>query len=666
MGEANTVLPRRLGVIVVNYGASGLIEQNLEVGRYEPAPIVVVVDNWSSAEERARIVTLGQERDWVVVTPRTNLGFGGGVNRGVAAARERGADDMLLLNPDASIEPADLKALADAALADRHGIYAPIIRRPDGRVWFQGLWVDHEDGRMRRYDDPPEKGHLWLTGACLLIPAEAWDRIGGFDESFFLYWEDVDLSRRALDAGCSLNVVREATAVHDVGGTQSSRGQAKSPVYYYYSIRNRMLYATKHLARGDVRRWRETDVREAWRILMRGGRRQFLHPIEPSTAMVRGLVAGRRLAATAMKDGITRVYITARTAHLERDAGRADVTLLYEEQRYDFERDAGAGLDVVPAKTGGVFWHLLRTDSAVVELNEPLFLRAVSRSLAALAALEIRRIVGRGRAVVVAYCIENLDPRGNAFRLPPAGRVRQAGRLLLSRLVWRRLDRVAFGTPGARDLYRSVYGDVRGGPTTLLIPALPGRRTSSVERSAVPTVVFLGAFVERKGFYDVLTAWPHVAQGSSDARLVLIGKGRGEDAARELAEADDRVDVLIDPPRARIFDELDAATVLVLPSKRQRSWREQVGLPIVEGLGSGCEIVTTPETGLAEWLHAHGHRVVEPDAAPAELARAILDALASERSQADVLGDLPTRDGREEADRWLTRRTVAPAPTDRT
>ena len=160
MGEANTVLPRRLGVIVVNYGASGLIEQNLEVGRYEPAPIVVVVDNWSSAEERARIVTLGQERDWVVVTPRTNLGFGGGVNRGVAAARERGADDMLLLNPDASIEPADLKALADAALADRHGIYAPIIRRPDGRVWFQGLWVDHEDGRMRRYDDPPEKGHL--------------------------------------------------------------------------------------------------------------------------------------------------------------------------------------------------------------------------------------------------------------------------------------------------------------------------------------------------------------------------------------------------------------------------------------------------------------------------------------------------------------------------
>ena len=65
----------------------------------------------------------------------------------------------------------------------------------------------------------------------------------------------------------------------------------------------------------------------------------------------------------------------------------------------------------------------------------------------------------------------------------------------------------------------------------------------------------------------------------------------------------------------------------MLPSQPTSAWREQVGLPIVEGLSYGCTIVTTTETGLAGWLSEHRHRVLPADANEAQLAAAIIDAL---------------------------------------
>jgi len=646
---------RRVGVIVVNYGSSDLLARNLAVyDSLERPHTVVVVDNWTTAEERRSVQELARERDWVLVAPATNTGFGGGVNLGVAAAREAGVDDILLLNPDAQLPPDDLETLSRAAAEDRRALYAPLIRRPDGRIWFQGLWVDERDGAMRRFDDPPPHGHLWLTGACIWMSMDAWDVIGGFDESYFLYWEDVDLSRRALDAGMTLHIVRDAQALHDVGGTQESTSQAKSPVYYFYSIRNRLLYATKHLDAAGIRRWRRDDIRQAWAIVMRGGRRQFLRPWKPLSAMWRGLRAGRALAAAALRERVTRVYATVRTAHLERDAGRSEVTLLAGERRYDFDAAAAAGLDLVETSTVGVFRHLVRHPSAVVEVNEPLQLRSAFRTAAALAALGVRRLFGAPRTVVVTYCIENLDPRGRSDGGVRA-RTKRRLQLMIARRVWRRLDRIAYGTPGARDLYAAVLGPIRRGAEAELIPALPTAADVPDERTEPLTAVFLGAFVERKGFREVLAAWPLVADAVPGARLLMMGKGAGEDEVRRAAQTLPAAEVLVDPPRAEIFERLAQATALVLPSQPQPGWREQVGLPIVEGLGAGCEIVTTTETGLAEWLGAHGHRTIDAKRPATELAEAIAAALTRARPRREILADLPSVDGRLAADAWLTR-----------
>jgi glycosyltransferase involved in cell wall biosynthesis len=89
----------------------------------------------------------------------------------------------------------------------------------------------------------------------------------------------------------------------------------------------------------------------------------------------------------------------------------------------------------------------------------------------------------------------------------------------------------------------------------------------------------------------------------------------------------------------------------VLPSQPSATWREQVGLPIVEGLSYGCTIVTTTETGLAGWLSEHGHRVVAADADDGELAAAVAAALLNPVE--DVVASLPDHDGRLAADAWM-------------
>jgi glycosyltransferase involved in cell wall biosynthesis len=95
-----------------------------------------------------------------------------------------------------------------------------------------------------------------------------------------------------------------------------------------------------------------------------------------------------------------------------------------------------------------------------------------------------------------------------------------------------------------------------------------------------------------------------------------------------------------------------------LASQPTAGWREQVGLPIVEGLAHGCRVVTTDQTGLAGWLREHadrGHRVVPAGGSGADLAAAVLAALTTPTGDGpgSVLADLPVRDGRLAADDWL-------------
>jgi glycosyltransferase involved in cell wall biosynthesis len=166
-------------------------------------------------------------------------------------------------------------------------------------------------------------------------------------------------------------------------------------------------------------------------------------------------------------------------------------------------------------------------------------------------------------------------------------------------------------------------------------------------------VLFLGAFDERKGLRVLAAAWPEVHRQRPDARLTLVGKGPLAGLAEDLAADRPEVDLVVDPPRPRIHEALRSAALVVLASQRTATWREQVGLPLVEGLAHGCAVVTTAETGLADWLAADGHRVVDVSAGSGALAAAIVAGLDERRSRASVLAGLPEIDGRLAADAWM-------------
>lgn len=293
---------RSLAVVVVNYGAAALLESNLvATAAAVPDARIVVVDNLSSAPERARVELLCARQGWDLVPMTTNAGFGGGVNAGAAHAFGAGATDVLLLNPDARIDAPSTAALLDAT-SDGMTLASPRVEDANGRTWFAGMDVYLDDGSMggpRRRREQPEARRLpWISGACMLVSRDVWELTGGFHEDYFLYWEDVDISVRAARHGVRLVVVDDALAVHDEGGThraQEQRPEAKSELYYYYNIRNRLLFAALHLDAADAQAWNRTAWRSAKEVLLRGGRRQFLRPLPPLRAAWRGIRDGRRL-----------------------------------------------------------------------------------------------------------------------------------------------------------------------------------------------------------------------------------------------------------------------------------------------------------------------------------------------------------------------------------
>jgi glycosyltransferase involved in cell wall biosynthesis len=348
-----------------------------------------------------------------------------------------------------------------------------------------------------------------------------------------------------------------------------------------------------------------------------------------------------------------RLYHQVRSAHLERAAELPPATILYGDKRYDFEEALAADLDLVQARGWRAARYLFTHPVGVLEVNEPLMLSASRPTALALVGVQLRQLISARRTLVVSYAIENLDPG----LLPRPGRLKQRlGRwldLVLSRAIWRRLDRVAFGTEASRDVYRSALPQ-REGLATTVIHALPAPQTSAAEAvDRRDRVLFLGALAERKGLPQLLRAWPLVVDRNARARLTVMGIGPLQELAEQQATHHASIDVHVDAPRAEIRRQLGRAQVLVLLSQPTPGWREQVGLPIVEGLSYGCTIVTTPETGLASWLAEHGHHVIDTSSSAAEVAEEILTALEHPIAPAEVLASLPDEDGRLAADAWL-------------
>ncbi len=170
-----------------------------------------------------------------------NLGYGTAINRAVAeiAARPDEFDQefVLVVNPDVTFEPGSVDALLAAARRwPRAAAFGPRISETDGsvypsarsvprlgagighallgQVWRGNPWTAHYlDGA----DMETERTAGWLSGSCLLLRREAFDALGGFDERYFMYLEDVDLGDRLGRAGWQNVYVPDAVIHHDQG-----------------------------------------------------------------------------------------------------------------------------------------------------------------------------------------------------------------------------------------------------------------------------------------------------------------------------------------------------------------------------------------------------------------------------------------------------------------
>jgi hypothetical protein len=197
---------------------------------------VIVVDNGSQDESAAMVA-----RDFAAVRllrNERNEGYARGNNQGIALAT---APFVLLLNSDTEVRPGVLAALVGFLRASPgHGAVAPRLVHPDGRVqkscmrfpdlrvgFMYDSWFERRYGRgrhMRRYfmedfDHLHDADVEQPPGACLLVRRDLLNRIGGFDESLFLFFNDVELCRAIADAGFKIRYLAGPEVLHHVGSS---------------------------------------------------------------------------------------------------------------------------------------------------------------------------------------------------------------------------------------------------------------------------------------------------------------------------------------------------------------------------------------------------------------------------------------------------------------
>lgn len=263
---AEPFVPGLTSIVVVAADSGPLLHAAVRSALASNAEVeVVLVDNASSDGEIERLAEThrGEARLRVLRHP-LNLGFGPACNRGAAAAR---GDVLVFLNPDCELQPGSVGGLRT-------------ILREQSRICLLGVTVCDADGtpaRGNRRRDPSLRRALmtlsglarlesrWpalagvelpageataavedvdaVSGACMTLPHDVFDAVGGFDEGYFLHAEDLDLCRRVREAGWRVAIAHALRVTHAQGG----------------SSRRRPLFVARHKHRGMWRYFTKFD-----------------------------------------------------------------------------------------------------------------------------------------------------------------------------------------------------------------------------------------------------------------------------------------------------------------------------------------------------------------------------------------------------------------------
>jgi GT2 family glycosyltransferase len=260
----------RVAVIIVNYNTGEETVACVAAASADLAGIAhetIVVDNASADDSVARVRALPSVR---LIANDTNAGFGTAINQAVKAT---GAPLLWILNPDCRVLPGAFATLARTLEAQSEcAIAAPQLLNADGSTQasargepdaWTGLFGRHSilttffpsAGAARRnlpaadlVASGVESAAVdWVMGAAMLIRRDAFDRVGGFDERYFLYWEDADLCRRLRDAGWTTRYVPGARVEHPGGASAKTSSRLATRAFHDSAYR---YYAT-HVVRSS-------------------------------------------------------------------------------------------------------------------------------------------------------------------------------------------------------------------------------------------------------------------------------------------------------------------------------------------------------------------------------------------------------------------------------
>lgn len=274
---AEPAATRRVGVVTVTYSPGETLAALLDsLPAASTVPLAVVISD--NGSDDGSVEAAERRPDVTVVHNGRNLGYGGGVNAGVGAL-PAGADPVLIVNPDVVLGPGALdELLAGLRRHPEAGAVGPLITTADGVVYPSArqlpslgagaghallgwCWPGNPWTRTYRQDhaEPVERKAGWLSGSCLLVRRNAFAEIGGFDDDYFMYFEDVDLGDRLARAGWVSMYVPSASVTH-LGGHAASRDRTAMSRAHHAS-------AYRYLSGRYARPW-QAPVRWALRLAL--------------------------------------------------------------------------------------------------------------------------------------------------------------------------------------------------------------------------------------------------------------------------------------------------------------------------------------------------------------------------------------------------------------
>ena len=585
-----------VAVVIVNYNGVAYVAEAIESALaqdYGGSIEVIVVDNASNDGSPEEIRGIPHVR---LIENPTNVGFGAAVN---VAIRATDADYVALLNPDARAEPHWLSRMIPWMRSHDIDLASSVVAA-GSETWFAGgRFFETLGATLVRKEATGETD--WISGCALVANRFALNALGGFDEGFFLYYEDVDLSLRARAAGMRLRVLAETLVDHPAHGRSTNTlGRRKAEIGFY--ARGRLI--GKH-----VTGWKRLPALAFATVLAplhNGIDRATFVPVAGS--LIRGFREARRASNESRNVGTKRPTVGVLLNIFERTSGLgagghrhfieiirrwdwADIVLFGPQSAREamLREVPGARYVTLPslenAGAGKAVDFLFRSAAwvrALPALRRCNVLLSTSHFLP-----DVVPAICSGRpGVVIIHHI--IGVKGAANRTTAIPRLSEEAALLLVRLGARSVL-VSSKLVATELRRRSFRMPIRVTSSGVDHVALPSDRVDDKREGAL----FIGRMHPAKGALDAVRAWRRVVDTEPGAVLTIAGAREVEEYAREVealvAASGLNANVVI---RGRISDTekisaMMKARLFLFPS-HEEGW----GIALAEAMRAGLPCVT--------------------------------------------------------------------------